>query len=698
MKKNLLTSIILNLSAKSNALLIAFFMVFYAHSSFAQWTQTNGVNGNSSIISMAVNGSTLFAGAPTGSGVYRSTDNGHSWVWMDGINATKNMKALTASGGTVYAGSSQEGIWKSLDNGATWTAINNGLTAQPAGTYINTLLKVGSRLFAGTLNGLFTSDDDGNNWVSNASLPFTLQVNAVASDGTNFFAGTSGGVYLSSDNGTTWVLANTGVSGLPVTGLAIKGSEVYVSTNTGGVFLSTDNGTSWANKKTGQCYCVTTTATQVLAGFTTGGVFISSNSGSSWANSTAGFNTNYPYIPQVTVSGSSIFGGSYRSDDNGINWQLIGLPVATVKTLFINGTKMFAGTPQGGVVSLNNGDVWTPIPTLTGDVKAYCKIGTILFAAISGSGVFISNDNGVTWSSTPKIGLTSTDYRCLVSSGGNLFIGTNMGVFMSSDNSNNWTGVNTGLTSNDINALQVSGSNLFVGTNGAGAFFSSDNGTNWTAVNTGIYGNRITSFTVDGSTVYMGTQSPSYIYSSVNNGTTWTQLGPGTVNTTLPVISLIATGSTIISARESGGVYISTDGGAHWSAANTGLINTSLGAMTMDATNLYVGSVENGGVLGRGVWTRTISDIFTVTTIKDKNDLNEPLLNIYPNPSDDKIIVSSTSVDANFEILNASGSVVMKGILQGEKSELSISDLSKGIYFVKISNKKGISVRKLVKE
>nr|NQU90120.1 T9SS type A sorting domain-containing protein [Bacteroidota bacterium] len=59
----------------------------------------------------------------------------------------------------------------------------------------------------------------------------------------------------------------------------------------------------------------------------------------------------------------------------------------------------------------------------------------------------------------------------IVVSGTNLFAGTSYdGVFLSTDNGDNWIEVNSGLTTTDVNAMAVSGTNLIAGTWGSGAW------------------------------------------------------------------------------------------------------------------------------------------------------------------------------------------------------------------------------------
>ncbi|MBK6876815.1 MAG: hypothetical protein IPG99_10295 [Ignavibacteria bacterium] len=60
-------------------------------------------------------------------------------------------------------------------------------------------------------------------------------------------------------------------------------------------------------------------------------------------------------------------------------------------------------------------------------------------------------------------------------SGTNLFAGTGRGVFLSNNNGISWTAVNNGLMNTIVLSLAVSGTNLFAGTYG-GVFRSTNNG------------------------------------------------------------------------------------------------------------------------------------------------------------------------------------------------------------------------------
>jgi len=98
-------------------------------------------------------------------------------------------------------------------------------------------------------------------------------------------------------------------------------------------------------------------------------------------------------------------------------------------------------------------------------------VGTNLFAGTSYGGVFLSADNGTSWTEA-NTGLTGMKMvvLSLKASGTNLFAGTEDGLLLTTNNGAMWTDISSGLTNMRIVALAVNDSNLFAGTWGSGAW------------------------------------------------------------------------------------------------------------------------------------------------------------------------------------------------------------------------------------
>ncbi|MCX6158559.1 MAG: hypothetical protein NTY74_11340 [Ignavibacteriae bacterium] len=110
------------------------------------------------------------------------------------------------------------------------------------------------------------------------------------------------------------------------------------------------------------------------------------------------------------------------------------------------------------------------------------KIFTILVTLIILTSTLFTNESRAQWEQTNGPGRNVT---CFAVSGTNIFAGTSIGAFLSTNNGTSWTAVNNGLTNLSIRSLAVSGTNIFAGTDDC-VFRSTNNGNTWTAVNNGL--------------------------------------------------------------------------------------------------------------------------------------------------------------------------------------------------------------------
>ena len=62
----------------------------------------------------------------------------------------------------------------------------------------------------------------------------------------------------------------------------------------------------------------------------------------------------------------------------------------------------------------------------------------------------------------------------------------------------------TNLTGSRVNTILVSNNNLFAGTNGNGIYISTNNGLNWSGINVGSAGSTFYTFAFSGSNVFAG--------------------------------------------------------------------------------------------------------------------------------------------------------------------------------------------------
>jgi uncharacterized membrane protein len=107
------------------------------------------LSATANVFAIAASPTTLFAAAETG--LYRSQDNGTTWqVVLSGKGRVFSVviDATTASS-TVWAGVESYGVWRSLDDGATFTSYSQGLTS---GLAVRNVAIGATRLYAGTVS------------------------------------------------------------------------------------------------------------------------------------------------------------------------------------------------------------------------------------------------------------------------------------------------------------------------------------------------------------------------------------------------------------------------------------------------------------------------------------------------------------------------------------------------------------------
>ena len=184
-----------------------------------------------------------------GTPAFRTHDGGGTWtglhtgLMVSGVRAFGFDRSQPAA---VYAGSFREGLFKSMDDGATWTREN--LPAQGIYAIVNQA-GTAPAVFAGGDLGVYRSRDQGASWtvVSPYGGAGAKALAVVDGDPSTIYAAPawSGGVFKSVDGGDTWT--DTGLRE-PVQVLAASGSTVYALTGVQfgpGTVLRSSNGGPW---------------------------------------------------------------------------------------------------------------------------------------------------------------------------------------------------------------------------------------------------------------------------------------------------------------------------------------------------------------------------------------------------------------------------------------------------------------------
>jgi photosystem II stability/assembly factor-like uncharacterized protein len=253
----------------------------------------------------------------------------------------------------------------------------------------------------------------------------------------------------------------------------IFGSDIFVGTDKG-IFLSTDNGDSWISRDSGMnglnSYTFAKSDSNIFAG-TEKGIYLSTNNGYSWNRINTGFE-NY-LVTDIVVNRSNIFvanwgQGVLLSTDNGLSWIEKNEGI-TPSELFINS------------IAINDSNI---------------------FGGSCREGVYLSKDFGNSWIKKNN-GITNINVHSIIPNGENIFLATNGGIFISSNNGDAWINKTEG----NIYSMDIIGSYIFAG-NEFGVYLSKDSGNNWAWDTLGLL--RVTSITIGDSLIFIGAERGIY--------------------------------------------------------------------------------------------------------------------------------------------------------------------------------------------
>lgn len=660
--------------------------VFRSSDNGLHWEPANGGLENSLVYSFTNDANYLYAG--TEAGVYRSSDNGATWTAANSGITQQSVYEMTTGGGYVFAGTIGSGVFKSSDQGATWSSANGGTLTF---SFIMAMCYVNNKLIVEGDNYLYVSTDFGNSWDVDQGNTAFYPIQNIFAHGDTLFASAYGGTFYSYDAGDNWSTFNdlSSVFGNNVLGFAMSNDTVFAGLPDG-MFYSTDFGQNWTSIpqsglrfgnrfnnhfiKSGPNY---------LIGMDELGVYLSQNTGSTWGQAVKGF------IPASTIDNSMITigndiwtgthtNGVFKTTDNGFIW-----------------TKVGTSNDQD---SLSNGIVFA---MLNPDPD-------IILAGTCSFGLYRSADNGATWTHiTSGLPWEFSGYECdfsLEKAGPNVIIGTDNGLFYSTDDGLTWQASNIAMNNYDVEALAVNGTIAVAGlSNGnsahpSGIYRSTNNGVTWTNVSSIL---DIICMASDGvDHFYAGTFEGNFV--SADNGLGWNSVGPG--------IPSNAAGFTIKAIGDN--VFIGNDNGVYFSSNNGATFTTASDGLDPDPNNAVQGFASNdqyvfAGLFRDAVWKRPLSDFGIVATAVQPVDKNELVLyQNSPNPfSNSTTITYSLPAERNISITvtDVTGKIVFQSeetketagthsiIFNGEK-------LAAGIYMAQLKAGDELKVMKMVVE
>jgi photosystem II stability/assembly factor-like uncharacterized protein len=659
-------------ASRSHIWPLVFVSIFVVSEARAQWIQTNGPE-EGQVNRILVSGSNIFAGTET-AGVFRSTDGGATWRPANSGLAFMKVNDLAAIENSLFAAGN--GISVSTDFGDSWTSV--------AMTNINVLLlaTIGKKLFAAAQRyGVFRSTDNGRSWTDvNWGLQFPPY--CMATTGTHLFAVTYGGAFRLGETDTSWVPTAYNGTGAYVAHLAASGSTV-LGAFAGNIILTTDNGTSWTKASAdlaGESVVDFAIDGAYFYTATRSGVFSSTNGGTSWTKVSPFMALNGLLL---AVDSPNLFAathdeGVFRSTDRGMSWSAVntGMLLAEVRVLATMGTNLCAVTRSDKVfLTADAGQSWTRLPEGVYSVHDIAATPAGLLAG-DVNGLWRLTNGSATW-----VRITHLATNSIVVRGDTLFAGTQHGVFFSSNAGVDW--ISIGLTSADVSKL-VQGdafilANIYLGVEGPGGIWRLTTGeTSWAPVTSRSWFSGLMARGTD--VLAADAYEPSSIFLSTNSGTSWTN-----ITSRLPIganISTIAASETNYFAGGNG-VFLSTDRGVSWIDTGFNQSPAPVISFAVNATTLYAGT------RGSGVWRRPLAEMVTaVDASQHSMPASFKLDQNFPNPFNPNTVIRYSIPEqghvslAVFDLLGREVVRLVDGVMpRGDYSvTLDGSTLSSGVY------------------
>jgi photosystem II stability/assembly factor-like uncharacterized protein len=475
------------------------------------------------------------------SGVYRSFDDGNTWERITPANHDdlRNFDSLAfdpKDENIIYAGTYHL-PWKTTDGGKNWSPVVKGMIDDSDVMSIIIDPANSSNVHATACSGIYHSVDGGQNWKRYGGIPFVFRrTQLIKQDPQHpdtLYAGTTSGLWKTSNEGVEWKRMTPGDWVVNAILLDPKNPQrVILGTERQGVQISENGGATFAAANAGFHHQHILDVAMdrehpdralVVLTFDTNAFLATKDGGVSWTTLGPGLkrtDVRHVYAMPTGWWASLAGGGLMKYEETSGKWTKAGLfvpespsapaPQTAVKgkkvaaakkplpkkstpvllafqvnELTSGGSKWFAATAGGVLVSLDKGATWK---TAAGDALAkqpaqsleVSADGAQVWAVVQ-KNLLYSADGGAHWDSRELAFASAGNLRLRRMDDQNLLMTSNMGLYTSHDAGKNWSRAN--LRDLQFQDAAGAGNARLVALQKRGLVASFDSGKTWQKLN-----------------------------------------------------------------------------------------------------------------------------------------------------------------------------------------------------------------------
>lgn len=314
------------------------------------------------------------------SGVYRSTDAGVSWQKISEQVNVESLAIDPRDHDRIYVGTWRQGI-RTDDGGRSWKQINNGMVLDTDMFAITIEPEHPDSVWVSTCGWVYNSANGGDNWTRyrdgfNNRRVHTIEVDPC--DRSSIYAGSVAGLYRSDDRGRSWYVVSD--EGFVINDIVLhpqRPGRIILGTEGDGVYVSNDNAKTFTRACDGLHNLRITSVVadpaakdhvyaSVVFGGAASGLYQSADAGATWSRISSAL---LPDVLSLTIADDpaaepKLLAGTEKGffwSNDGREWtqsEPSNFPIRVEKVLRFNRTRAFAATSEGVFTSRDGGKTW----------------------------------------------------------------------------------------------------------------------------------------------------------------------------------------------------------------------------------------------------------------------------------------------------------------------------------------------------